>query len=130
LVGNVIALRYQYGAAYQGDVAAVTALLENENAPVSALNHETVLTMTSVELLEVLFSHNYDTNHSGLSNTNDRDRTLIGYPAVLKRDNVVHWLVEHGAHPAKGNLPSDRYDKRVALFLLHEFGDFLVGANY
>lgn len=87
---------------WDADVATVSAILKEENITDLDFPHEGVAANVTVGLLEVLVTHGYDINRAGRPMPSDQSRTLIDYPKVLKKEQVVHWLVEHGAKLDRG----------------------------
>lgn len=85
-----------------GDVATVSAILEDGNVSKLQLSHEIVAIGATVELLELLTAHGYDINRPGSNMPSQQGRTLIDYKQVLAKENIVHWLVEHGAELNRG----------------------------
>lgn len=84
------------------DVSVVAAILEEENVSTLSISHEIVAIGANIELLELLVAHGYNINKPGSTMPSQQCRTLIDYKEALKKDDVVHWLVEHGAKLDRG----------------------------
>ncbi|KAH7310593.1 ankyrin repeat-containing domain protein [Stachybotrys elegans] len=89
-------------AVRSNSVDAVIRLADQE-APVAALRHSTVAHNVSVPLLEALTSRGYDFEQEvDRQDMAEGGMTLIYYPNVLKNEEAVRWLVEHGARLDRG----------------------------
>ncbi|KAF2175310.1 hypothetical protein K469DRAFT_702328 [Zopfia rhizophila CBS 207.26] len=82
-------------AVSKGSIPLTTHLLKHENALVSHLSSLTISSSPSIPLLEVLLAHGWDINHQDRKDTLGKGKRLLD--RVLQNEELVRWLVEHGA---------------------------------
>jgi hypothetical protein len=85
-----------------GSIDLVRYLLECEKAPTASLSPLTVAANSSVALLELLLAHGWDINKAEVESSLERGHKLIDH--VCDDNQLVRWLVEHGARVTDGEL--------------------------
>ncbi|KAF1952241.1 hypothetical protein CC80DRAFT_495572 [Byssothecium circinans] len=82
-------------AAQSGSVTLTSHLLESEGVPVTALGPEHIASKPSIPLFETLLANGWDLNQASPKDNFHKGKRIID--RVLPSDDLVVWLVEHGA---------------------------------